>query len=81
MQLVVIQRIFFTEALKFEVVFPGTTTQAEKTEMMGRARQVIFVCLRDEVLRKVTKATTTTSTWFKLKVLYMTKSLAHRLRN
>jgi len=66
------------KALKGEGVLPVTMSQAEKTEMMDKARSLIVLCLRDKVLRDVAKETTAASLWSKLESLYMTKSLANR---
>jgi hypothetical protein len=64
--------------LKGEGVLPVTMTQAEKTEMVDKARSVIVLCRGDKVLRDVAKEPTAASMWSKLESLYMTKSLAHR---
>jgi len=53
-------------------------SRAEKTEMVDKARSVIVLCLRDNVLREAAKEPTATSMWSKLESLYMTKSLTHR---
>jgi len=65
------------KALKGEGVLSVTMSQAEKTEMVDKARGVIVLCLRDKVLRDVAKEPTTASMRSKLESLYMTKSLAH----
>jgi len=57
------------KALKGEGVLPVTMSQAEKTEMVDKARSVIFLCLRDKVLREVAKGPTATSMWSKLESL------------
>jgi len=66
------------KALKGEDALPVTMSQAEKTEMVDKARSAIVLCLGDKVLRDVVKEPTTTSMWSKLESLYKTKSLAHR---
>jgi len=66
------------KALKGEGVLPVTMTQAEKNEMVDKARSAIVLCLGDKVLRDVAKEPTATSMWSKLESLYMTKSLAYR---
>jgi len=66
------------KALKGEGALPVTMSQAEKTEMVDKARSAIVLCLRDKVLRDIEKEPTTTSIWSKLESLYITKSLAHR---
>lgn len=66
------------KALKGEGALPVTMSQAEKTEMVDKARSAIVLCLGDKVLRDVAKEPTAASMWSKLESLYMTKSLAHR---
>jgi len=66
------------KALKGEGALPVTMSQAEKTEMVDKARSVIVLCLGDKVLRDIAKEPTVASMWSKLESLYMTKSLAHR---
>ena len=66
------------KALNGEGVLPVTMSQAEKTDMVDKARSVIVLCLVDKVLRDVVKGPTTASMWPKLESLYMTTSLAHR---
>jgi len=66
------------KALKGESVLTVTMSQAEKTEMVDKARSAIVLCLGDKVLREVAKEPTATSMWSKFKYLYMTKSLPHR---
>jgi hypothetical protein len=65
------------KALKDEGALPITMSQAEKTEMVDKARSVIVLCLNDKILRDVAKEPTSTSMWSKLESLYMTKFLAH----
>jgi len=77
MQAVLIQQKC-EKALKGEGVLRVTMSQAEKTEMVDKARSVIVLCLVDKVLRDVVKEPTAASMWSKLESLYMTKSLAHR---
>ena len=76
MQAVLIQQKC-EKALKGEGALPVTMTQAEKTEMVDKARSPIVLCLGDKVLRDVAKEPTAASR-SKLESLYMTKSLAHR---
>jgi len=66
------------KTLKGECALPVTMSQAEKTQMVDKARSAIVLCLRDKVLRDVAKEPTATSMWSQLESLYMTKSLAHR---
>ena len=66
------------KALKGEGSLPVTMSQAEKTEMVDKAKSAIVLCLGDKVLREVAKEPTATSMCAKLEYLYMTKSLAHR---
>ncbi|GKA98409.1 retrovirus-related pol polyprotein from transposon TNT 1-94 [Tanacetum coccineum] len=51
----------------------------EKAALMKKAYSTLILCLRDRVLREVTKETTVAGIWTKLTSLYMTKSLANRL--
>jgi len=66
------------KALKGEGALPVTMSQAEKTEMVGKARSAIVLCLGEKVLTDAVKEPTAVSMWSKLESLYMTKSLAHR---
>ena len=77
MQAVLIQQKC-EKALKGEGALPVTMTQAEKTEMVDKARSAIVLCLGDKVLRDDAKEPTAASMWSKLESLYMTKSLAYR---
>jgi len=77
MEAVLIQQKY-EKALKGEGVLPITMSQAEKTEMVDKARSAIVLCLMDKVLREVAKEQTAASMWSKLESLYMTKSLSHR---
>jgi len=54
------------KALKGEGVLPVTMSQAEKTEMVDKARSAIFLCLNDKFLREVVKEPTAASMWSKL---------------
>ena len=47
------------QTLKDESALPVTLSQAEKTEMVDKARTAIVLCLGDKVLRDVVKETTT----------------------
>jgi hypothetical protein len=53
------------QALKGEGVLPVTMSQAEKTEMVDKARSAIVLCLGNKVLRNVAKEPTVTSMWSK----------------
>jgi len=77
MQAVLIQQKC-EKALKGEGAFPVTMTQAEKTDMVDKARSAIVLCLRYKVLWDVAKEPTAMSMWSKLESLYMTKYLAQR---
>ena len=66
------------EALKGEAAMPASLTQAEKREMIDKAKSAIVLCLGDKVLRDVAREATAASMWAKLESLYMMKSLAHR---
>jgi len=65
------------KAFKGEGALPVTMSQAERTEMVDKAKSVIVLCLGDKVLREVAKEPTATSMWSKLESLYKTKSLAN----
>jgi len=66
------------KAFKGEGALPVTMSQAEKTEMVDKARSAIVLCLGNKVLREIVKEPTAASMWSKFEYLYMTKSLAHR---
>lgn len=66
------------EALMGEAEMATTLKQAEKRLMIDKAKSDIVLCLRDKILRDVTREATATSMWAKSKSLYMMKSLAHR---
>ena len=73
MQAVLIQQKC-EKALKGEGALSVTMTQAEKTEMVDKARSAIVLCLSDKVLRDVANEPTAALMWSKLESLYMTKS-------
>jgi len=54
------------KALKGEGVLPVTMSQAEKTEMVDKAKSAIVPCLGDKVLRDVVKEPNAASMWSKL---------------
>ncbi|GJZ68967.1 hypothetical protein Tco_0632517 [Tanacetum coccineum] len=58
---------------------PTDMKAGEKTALIKKAYSTLILCLRDRVLREVTKETTAAGIWTKLTSLYMTKSLANRL--
>jgi len=60
------------KVLKGEGAFPLTMSQAEKNEMVDKARSAIVLCLGDKVFRDVAKEPTAASMWSKLNSLYMT---------
>jgi len=49
------------KTLNGKVVLLATMSQANKTEMVNKARSVIKLSLRDKVLREVTKETIVTT--------------------
>lgn len=51
----------------------------EKTKMIDKVQNVIILCLRDKVLREVAKEKTPATMWTKLELVYLAKSLDHRL--
>lgn len=54
----------------------------EQWEKLGnKALSAIQLCLSKEVLREVVSETTAAELWLKLESLYMTKSLANKLRH
>jgi len=66
------------KALKGDATLHVTTSQAEKTEMVDKAINVIVLCLEDKVLKEIVKETIAAPMWSRLESLYMTKLLAHR---
>ncbi|GKA43077.1 hypothetical protein Tco_0735737 [Tanacetum coccineum] len=58
---------------------PEDMEEAEKPALMKKAYSTLILCLRDRVLREVTKETTDVGIRTKLTSLYMTKYLANRL--
>ncbi|GKD09204.1 retrovirus-related pol polyprotein from transposon TNT 1-94 [Tanacetum coccineum] len=58
---------------------PANMEAGEKVALMKKAHSTLILCLRDRVLRGVTKETTVAGIWTKLTSLYMIKSLANRL--
>ncbi|GJX66391.1 retrovirus-related pol polyprotein from transposon TNT 1-94 [Tanacetum coccineum] len=58
---------------------PEDMEEGEKPALMKKAYSTLILCLRDRVLREVTKETTDVGIWTKLTSLYMTKYLANRL--
>ncbi|PHT55765.1 hypothetical protein CQW23_04251 [Capsicum baccatum] len=59
---------------------PATTTEEQWEEMDEKALSIIQLCLSREVLREVINEKTAAGIWSKLESLYMTKSLANKLR-
>ncbi|KAM3302582.1 hypothetical protein P3S67_017084 [Capsicum chacoense] len=59
---------------------PATTTEEQWEEMDEKALSTIQLCLSCEVLREVINEKTAAGIWSKLESLYMTKSLANKLR-
>ena len=59
---------------------PSTMTDELWQELDEKAMSAINLCLTKEVLREVVHETTTAALWTKLESVYMTKSLAHKLR-
>lgn len=49
-------------------------------ELDEKALSAIQLCLSKEVLREVVHETTATGLWLKLESLYMTKSVANKIR-
>jgi len=54
------------EALKGEAAMLASLTQAEKREMIDKAKNAIVLCLGDKVLRDVAREATAASMWAKL---------------
>lgn len=77
MQAVLIQQKY-AKALRDEYALPATMSQANNTEMVDRAKNVIVLYLVDIFFREFAKETTTVMTWSKLESLYITKLLAHK---
>ena len=59
---------------------PATMTDEQWDELDEKALSVIQLCLSKEVLREVANEVTAAALWLKLESLYMTKSLANKLR-
>ncbi|PHT53674.1 hypothetical protein CQW23_08136 [Capsicum baccatum] len=59
---------------------PATTTEEQWEETDEKALSTIQLCLSREVLREVINEKTAAGIWSKLESLYMTKSLANKLR-
>ncbi|GJX79980.1 hypothetical protein Tco_0328129 [Tanacetum coccineum] len=58
---------------------PADMKAGEKATLVKKAYDTLILCMRNQVLREVTKETTAAGIWTKLTSLYMTKSLANRL--
>ena len=59
---------------------PINMTDEQWDELDEKALSAIQLCLSKEVLREVANETTAAALWLKLESLYMTKSLANKLR-
>lgn len=59
---------------------PVTMTDEQWDELDEKALSAIQLCLSKEVLREVVHETTASGLWLRLESLYMTKSLANKLR-
>ena len=68
-----------SHALKGEASLPATLTDAEKKELIEKAKSTIILCLGDKALREVAREPTAVALWLKLESLYMTKSVTNRL--
>lgn len=79
MQAVLIQN-GLKKALDGKSKKPATMTEDQWVEIDEKALSVIQLCLSREVLREVIKEKSAESMWTKLESLYMTKSLANKLR-
>lgn len=79
MQAVLIQN-GLKKALDGKSKKPATMTDDQWDELNEKALSVIQLCLSREVLREVIKEKSAEGIWTKLESLYMTKSLANKLR-
>ena len=68
------------KALEGKAKKPDTMSDAEWEELDEKALTAIQLMLSKEVLREVAHETTTAGLWNRLESLYMTKSLANKLR-
>ena len=68
------------KALQGKSKKPPTMTNEKWDELDEKALSAIQLYLSREVLREVIHETTTAELWLKLESLYMTKSLANKLR-
>jgi len=78
--LVVLTHNGLKKVLTGKMMRPTTMTEEEWDEMDEKALFAIQLCLSREVLREVINEKITADIWSKLKSLYMTKSLANKLR-
>ena len=68
------------KVLAGKMMRPTTMTEEQWDEMDEKALSAIQLCLSREVLREVINEKSTAGIWGKLESLYMTKSLANKLR-
>ncbi|KAL8160958.1 hypothetical protein V2J09_012447 [Rumex salicifolius] len=68
------------KALESKAKMPAGTTDEQWTDLDERALSAIQLCLSREVLREVIHEETAAGLWSKLESLYMTKSLANKIR-
>ncbi|GKC28134.1 hypothetical protein Tco_1035428 [Tanacetum coccineum] len=61
-------------------VLPADMEAEAKAELNKKAHNAVILCFSNKVLREVTGETTTAGVWTKLETLYMTKSLANKLK-
>ena len=54
------------DALKGEALMPVRLTQIQKTQMVDKARSSIILCLKNKVLRDVSREQTAVVMWEKL---------------
>ncbi|KAE9615339.1 putative RNA-directed DNA polymerase [Lupinus albus] len=59
---------------------PASMTDDQWDELDEKALSIIQLCLSKEILREVANEETDAALWLKLEALYMTKSLANKLR-
>lgn len=66
-------------ALKGEASMHVHLSKAKKIEMVDKDKSVIILCIRDKILKEVTRKKNVASMWAKHESVYITKSLAHNL--
>ena len=71
---------WFEKVLAGKLKKPKSVTEEQWNDMDEKAFRIIQLCLSREVLREVINANSAADIWSKLGSIYMTKSLANKLR-